>query len=90
MSRPLDLSKPLTQDQIDDLLTRHPREKVQYWVQVASGDEFDESENDESGEGYGQLTIPELQDQLRNRGLPLSGNKQELVDRLEEDDAQGA
>lgn len=88
MSKQLDLTKPLSQDEIDDLLTRHPVEKVEYWVAIASGSEFGE-EPEEGGEDYGQLTVPELQDLLKERDLSASGNKQELVDRLEEADAQG-
>lgn len=87
MSKQLDLTKPLSQEQIDELLTKWPVEKVEYWVALASGSEFGE-EPDEEVE-YGDLTVPELQDRLRSRDLPTAGNKQELVDRLEEADAQG-
>ena len=87
MSKQLDLTKPLSQDEIDDLLTKHPVEKVEYWVALASGSEF--GEEPEEDREYGQLTVPELQDQLRARNLPTSGSKQDLVDRLEEADAQG-
>lgn len=38
-------------------------------------------------EGYDALTIPDLQEKLRERDLPVSGSKQELVDRLTEADA---
>jgi hypothetical protein len=86
MSKQLDLSQPLDQETIDDLLTRHPVEKVQYWVELSSGSEFVEDES--SGGEYGDLTVPELQDQLRERALPLGGNKAELIARLEENDEQ--
>jgi len=40
---------------------------------------------------YQELTVEQLKDELRDRDLPVSGNKDELVARLEEDDAgQGA
>ena len=45
--------------------------------------EPDPSEND----GYESMTKPELQAELEARGLPTTGNKPELVTRLEEDDA---
>ena len=93
MSKQLDLTKPLSQEEIDDLLTKWPQEKVEYWVAIASGSEFGEEEPLEQSrpepEDYGQLTVPELQDRLRQRSLSTQGSKQDLVDRLEESDAQG-
>lgn len=84
MSKQLDLTKPLDQETIDYLLTKWPVEKVEYWVALASGSEFGEEPPEEVE--YGDLTVPELQDRLRARDLPTSGNKQELIDRLEEAD----
>ena len=82
MSKQLDLTKPLDQKTIDDLLSKYPVEKVEYWASIASGSEF--GEEPEEDVEYGDLTVPELQDRLRARDLPTGGNKQELVDRLEE------
>lgn len=46
------------------------------------------AQSDEGGEeGYNAQTVPELQDELRSRDLPVSGTKDELVERLEEDDS---
>lgn len=47
------------------------------------------SGGDESGgeEGYNAQTVDELKDELRARDLPVSGTKEELVERLEEDDS---
>jgi len=39
-------------------------------------------------EGWGSLTVDELQEQLESRGLKKSGNKDELVSRLEDHDAE--
>ena len=36
---------------------------------------------------YAELTVDELQEELEKRGLKKSGNKDELIARLEEDDA---
>lgn len=36
---------------------------------------------------YATWLIVDLREALRDRGLPVSGNKDELVDRLEQDDA---
>jgi SAP domain len=92
MSKQLDLSKPLSQEEVDDLLTKWPREKVQYYIEQSSGSEFDE----ESGTGsegetedFGSLSVPELQDRLRDRSLPTSGTKPELVERLQRSEQQG-
>lgn len=38
---------------------------------------------------YEANTVAELQEELRSRGLHTSGNKEELIARLEEDDAAG-
>jgi len=37
--------------------------------------------------GWDEYTVDELKDELANRDLPVSGNKAELIARLEEDDA---
>jgi len=46
MSKQLDLSKPLDQETINDLLQRHPVEKVQYLVELSQSDDFDDEGND--------------------------------------------
>lgn len=38
--------------------------------------------------GYAALTVEQLQVELKGRELPVSGNKPELVERLEADDAE--
>ena len=38
------------------------------------------------GEGYEAMTKDELSAELESRGLPKTGNKDELISRLEEDD----
>lgn len=42
------------------------------------------------GSEYADWTNADLQDELEERGLPKSGNKAELIARLEEDDAAPA
>jgi hypothetical protein len=44
------------------------------------------SEPDPSTLDYDARTVPQLQDELRDRGLPTTGNKGELIDRLTADD----
>ena len=41
-------------------------------------------------EGYEAQTVEDLRDALRDRGLPVSGTKAELVERLQDDDATPA
>lgn len=38
------------------------------------------------GDDYSDMTVDELQDELRERDLPVSGNKDELIQRLQEAD----
>jgi hypothetical protein len=45
--------------------------------------------DDEVAESYEANTVEELREELRARDLPVSGHKDELVARLEEDDAGG-
>jgi hypothetical protein len=53
------------------------------------GLEPEEAEAEEAG-GYGEYTVEELKEFLRERDLPVSGSKEELVERLEEaDKAEG-
>ena len=41
----------------------------------------------EEPQGYSAWTKDELQAELEKRGLPTSGNKPDLIERLEENDA---
>jgi hypothetical protein len=45
--------------------------------------------SDDLDEPYSEWTNDDLRDELEKRGLPKSGNKDELVARLEESDAGG-
>ncbi len=44
----------------------------------------DESDDEPGVPPYAELTIVELRDELRSRGLPVSGSKEELMVRLAE------
>ena len=99
MSVRIDLdSGPLSQETIDDLLTRLPVERVEYFIAEAKAraDEYDqlvedtESETepaDEPEPWYSSWTADQLRGELELRALTKSGSKAELVQRLEEDDA---
>lgn len=62
-----------------------------------SSDDADESEDDESEDDeeteeteevdYEDLTVEALKDLLKGRDLPVSGSKEQLINRLEEADA---
>lgn len=56
-------------------------------VEPSSVEDQGDGESTEEG-SYDSLTKEQLQEELRNRELPTSGNKPELVARLEEDDAE--
>ena len=43
---------------------------------------------DTADEGYGALTVAQLQTELASRGLPTGGNKAALTARLTEDDEE--
>jgi hypothetical protein len=49
--------------------------------------ESDSDYSDDMDESYEDMTNDDLRAELEKRGLPKSGNKDELVARLEEDDA---
>lgn len=49
--------------------------------------EVDLFDGEEPPEDYNDWTVPQLQGELGTRSLPKSGNKADLVARLEEDDA---
>jgi hypothetical protein len=49
-------------------------------------DAEDEEEDDEVA--YGDLTVEQLKEELHTRELPVSGNKDELIARLEADDEE--
>lgn len=100
MSRPIDLSKPLSQRDLQYL-----DERPWLWNEIAqlggnretlsSGipmepdpndpDYIDEDE-DEIYVTYSELKVPVLRAELAERGLETTGSKAELVARLEEDD----
>jgi hypothetical protein len=51
--------------------------------------EEEEEEAEESSNGYTAMSIQQLKDALKERGLSTSGAKKVLVGRLEEDDKKG-
>jgi hypothetical protein len=50
----------------------------------------EDTTEDTVAEDYESLTVVELREELADRGLPTSGHKDELIARLEEDDAKEA
>lgn len=65
---------------------RDRRAKIEETRSSKSEETSDEDEGDTENETYESWTNADLQNELRNRGLDASGNKAELVERLEEDD----
>lgn len=59
--------------------------------EAAAGEpDEDEDEDDEPDDNYDDQTNDDLRAELANRGLPVHGNKPDLVERLREDDADEA
>lgn len=56
--------------------------------QEAQGAPSGDVPEDEGDADYNEWTVDELQDELVERGLPKSGKKEDLVARLEADDAK--
>jgi hypothetical protein len=74
-----ELSDPLTEEDKAWMKSRNME------VPEESADDDDVDPGDEDAD-YSDWTIPQLQKELRARTLPVSGNKEELVARLEKDD----
>ena len=59
---------------------------------MSSDEETEEETSEEETEGetgekdeevdYGSMTVPQLKDALKEQGLPVSGKKAELIERL--------
>lgn len=84
------LSNPLTEDEAKSL-TEDEKAWLRSWNRAGEIPGEDEPESEDDGDDaedsdYSEWSIEELKDALRTRGLPVSGNKDELVARLEEDD----
>lgn len=61
-------------------LTRWKQNDDSTWSRILPGRVTDE-------DGYEEMTKPQLEAQLAARGLPRTGNKAELIERLQEHDA---
>ena len=53
--------------------------------EIDTNDETEEVEEEATSEkvNYSSMTVPELKDALKEKSLPVSGKKSELVERLE-------
>lgn len=87
------LSDPLTEDEANSL-TKDEKAWLRSWNRGAEipdeGADASDAEDPQAGSvvpEYDDFTTEELKDKLRERDLPVSGNKQELIERLQEDDA---
>jgi SAP domain len=78
---------PLDED-VANSLTPEEKAWLRSWNrgdEIPGGDE--ETEAPDADAAYEDYTNDQLRAELSERGLPLSGNKAELIERLEEDDA---
>lgn len=53
-------------------------------VQPDNGEAEENADNDEDEADLGALTVVELKERLRSKGLPVSGRKAELIERLQQ------
>lgn len=51
-------------------------------------DEAGDDEEEEDDESYSDWNVDQLKEELKTRELPVSGSKEQLVQRLEESDAE--
>lgn len=94
MARDIDFSKPLDENDIHYLRQRSwlvDEAELQGFdairKQVADGVVEEEEEEEADEIVYSEASVAELKAELERRELPTSGNKPELIARLEEDDA---
>lgn len=84
----LDEVAGLDQQEYDDLVHYakqwdEPANEVT-WLSALEKARGTATEPDEEVEGWARLTVAELKEELESRDLPVSGNKDELVERLNE------
>ena len=53
-------------------------------VPADNGEAEEKADNDEDEADLGALTVVELKERLRSKGLPVSGRKAELIERLQQ------
>lgn len=93
MSRYVDPTKPLSDEDRAYLLSRGYEEQVANQDRrFADGEDGEievptELEVDDDLPEYNEMSLGDLQDECRKRELPITGNKAQLVKRLEDDDA---
>jgi len=64
----------------------HPRSAHDPGCSECACEEFEEPEDEPLASPLGAMTVAELRDELAGLGLPTSGNKADLIERLEEAD----
>ena len=74
--------EPSDSDQGDDREQEEPDDVDD----VDEGDDEDEEPSDSEEDGYEELSIAELREELRGHGLPTRGRRETLLDRLREAD----
>lgn len=84
---------PIDEDIVDEL-TEDEKAWLRSWnrgdeipdeeADATNADDEDDEEDEDSD--YSEMSNDELRDELKRRDLPVSGNKDELIARLEEDD----
>ncbi|MGB2791262.1 MAG: SAP domain-containing protein [Candidatus Moraniibacteriota bacterium] len=90
MSRQVDLTKPLSDDDRAYLLSRGQNAMVtrmdEQFAEPEPASAPEQEQEQEQSDGLENMTVDELKDLLRTRNLPVGGTKDELVSRLREAD----
>lgn len=80
--------KPLSDDDRAYLLMRGEDARVKWFDQVHPPvTEEDDLDDEELDDGYDDMTVAQLQEELKSRNLDTNGKKDALIARLREDDS---
>lgn len=88
MSKQLDLSKPLDQDTINELLQRHPVEKVQYLVEQSQSGEFDDDGDDLARQNEARLLLAKADQDRQAEELKQLKEQEKLEKQRQADEAK--
>lgn len=86
MSRELDLSKPLDQDTINELLRRHPVEKVQYLVEQSQSGEFQDDGDDVARQNEARRLLADADRRRQEEEFEQNESERQLIEQRRADE----